>query len=266
MTENKDLLDSFYLEKLKLTFIESAVLKTYIIGYSEIETLKFLEITKKDYEKIINKIYLKYQSDNLFEIIHICLIKNHLDRYDLVKPEVKKMALKYSKSIFDNLNILSFIQKNTVYLKKELNNFEIDTNKLFIENASHKDLSPLTKEEVVYIKQQINNFTNTTEQNSETLKQIKNRITNKFQANNYFNAIRRAIELDLINKLFINFEYVAFFNNLQIATINKIESMIIVNKYSDKEKQLCLYFELVNYYNNIEDNLLFNNYSFKYIS
>jgi hypothetical protein len=42
--------------------------------------------------------------------------------------------------------------------------------------------------------------------------------------------------------------------------------MIILNKYSDKEKQLCLYFELVNYYNNIEDNLLFNNYSFKYIS
>lgn len=258
------LIDNYDLQKLKLSFLESAVLKTYITGYSENETQKFLEINKEAYTSIIDHLHLKYQTNNIFDIIYLTLINGQLDRYDLVKDEVKKIALNYSKYLFENFKSINFFQSKSSLKKNIFSHFDIDINKLFINNATHNDLIPLTLEETLFCKHTLTNYSlnNLIKpiEITDASKLIEKKIITKFNSNNYFNAIRRVFELNLIDKSEINTDYRLYYEKLQSSTSKRIGSIFFLDKYSDKEKQLCIYFDLVNYYNKVEDILLFGTY------
>jgi hypothetical protein len=124
-------------KKLKSNFLESAVLKTFIFGCSDTETREFLEINTKKYNKTLNTLFLKYQSENLFEIAYQSLNDGHLNRYDLVKDEVKEIALNYSKLVFNtyNGNMSLFLKDGKELVLQQLNLFMVDVNKSFINKA-----------------------------------------------------------------------------------------------------------------------------------
>jgi hypothetical protein len=248
-------------KSLKSNFLEYAVLKTYFLGYSDVETQEFLEIDKTVYYSMIENIFLTYKTENLFEIIYTSLSDGKIDRYDIVKDEVKKVAIRYSNSIYDTINSMNLlsIKKNIVI--KQLNNFMIDVNKLFINKAFHDELNPLTTEEINYCKKHLNKFASNdsyySSVNFETSKIIEKKLITKFKTNNYFNAIRRVLELNLIDKCDLNNYFNSYNDDLKVSIAQKMESVFILDKYSDKEKQLCIYFDLISYYNKLEDILLF---------
>ena len=248
-------------KSLKSNFFECAVLKTFAIGYSDSEIQEFLEIDKTIYNSIIENMILTYKTDNLFEIIYTSLSNGKIDRYDIVKDEVKKVAIHYSKALYDTIDSMNLLRIKKNILIKQLNNFMIDVNKLFINNAFHEELNPLTIEEANYCKTRLNRFAsndlNNSNLNLETIKITEKKLLTKFKTNNYFNAIRRILELNLMDKCDLNTTFNSYNDDLKASIAQKMESVFILDKYSNKEKQLCIYFDLISYYNKLEDIFLF---------
>lgn len=243
------------LNKIKLNFIQCAILKTCAIGKSEIEIQRLLEIDQIAYDNNLHELFDKFQTTNFYDIVKLSLLNNQLSRYDFVKDTVKKIAIKYSKSIFDNLNSSSLYGNNRNLMNRMLSHFIIDIHKSFINEASYNELTPLKMEYLEFFKAGLKNSKMIAE---EEVNPIQRKIIDKFKSNNYFNATRRIFELNLVSKSIINPEYESCNKKLQITTGQKIESVFFIDKYSDKERQLCIYFDLINYYNKLEDKLLFD--------
>lgn len=247
------------LNKIKLNFTQCAILKMSAIGHSEIEIQKLLEINQTTYDKNFNELFEKYKTNNLFIIINLLLYNNQLSRYDFVKDNVKKISIKYSKSIFENIKSISYFNNKRTITSKILSHYIIDIHKSFINEASYNELVPLQIEDIEYLKLNLKNHQNL-KQNfiMDELNSTQKNLITKFKANNYFNATRRVFELNLVNKSIFNTEYDSYNKKLQISTSQKIESIFYIDKYNEKERQLCIYFDLINYYNKLEDKLLFN--------
>lgn len=242
---------------IEISFKELAVLKCQAYGCSKTEIFKLLELDNNQYHILLQSMYSKFQTNNMFETIKIALFTHVLNRYDIVKDEVKVMALKYSKSLYGSLSILSENEKNNYPIEQILTQFITNINTLYISKATEKDSLPLKKQEIDCVKTRLKNFKLNIDSDSQSLKQTANELANQFNTNNFFNTARRIFELNLIEKHTIveDFKYVD--SEIRVAISEKMASIFSINKYSDSEKELCLYFDLIKYYNKIEDLLLF---------
>jgi hypothetical protein len=77
---------------LQLSFLESSVLKLYALGYSNHDARKILDIKQEQHCIIIQDLIIKYQAVDLFHTVKSALTHNYINRYDLVKGEVKKLT------------------------------------------------------------------------------------------------------------------------------------------------------------------------------
>ncbi|AJR04721.1 hypothetical protein [Siansivirga zeaxanthinifaciens] len=249
----------FNFKKLNLIFLETAVLKIYAIGYSGSDIQRFLDIDEATYKIIINNLKIKYKTNDLYEMIYLSLKQGSLQRYDLVKEEVKKTALKYSGILIEGLNSGDNDIKSQIF-----NDYLNEIYQLFSENTTQDNLSSLCIEDTVFFKYKIIIFlkqrkTNTSEFN-HSLKIIEEELITKLGVNNTFNALRRVFELNLIEKPLILKNYKSLNKNLQEIASQKIISNFFSDNSSDKKKQLIIYFDLINYYNKLEDSFLFCSY------
>lgn len=247
--------------ELTLSYLESGVLKTYASGYSRNEARKILGIKQKQYKIIIHDLTFKYQAVDMFHTLNLALTHTHINRYDLVKDEVKKLALAYSVKVYRYFENSQIDRHNPKKIHNYLSAFLIDVKKEFINNiAFHQELI-LSPEELNYciLKLKSSRSLNSAQRNQalSTLNCIEVGLTQKLEANNFFNAIRRVFELDLGDPTLFSSDYSAFEREAIRSTKNKFFSINRIEKYSDKEKQLFIYYDLIHFYNKLEDKLLF---------
>ena len=260
MKEIKQEIVLSHTKKIKTSFVETAVLKTFDIGFSQLDIQNLLDIDEIEYDKIIADLYLKYKTTNMYDTIDSAVKSGQLQRYDLVKEEVKKIAINYSKSLFENFNTLLYFKRESIISNKVFPNFLKDVNKLFIENATFNEIIPLCSSDTSFGNYNIIDILKRKNRTTPFLKEskiIKKKLKTKYNTNNYFNAVRRVFELNHVDKLLVCNDYDFIAKRMQKDSLEKMESIFIIDKYSKKEKQLCIYFDLVNYYNNLEDLLLF---------
>lgn len=241
----------------ELSFRELAVLKTQAYGCSKTEIFKLLEIDDNEYNNLIQTMYSRFQTNTMFDTIKIALFTHVLNRYDIVKDEVKVVALKYSKSLYETLSILSEVEKSTYPIKQILSQFMADINTLFIRKATEKDCLPLTKQQIECVKLRLNNYRLQISNDSQSLKLPANELAKRFQTNNFFNTTRRVFELNLIEKHTIHDNLKYLDSEIKVAISENMTSIFAINKYSDSEKEFGIYVDLIKYYNKIEDLLLF---------
>ncbi|WP_111308293.1 hypothetical protein [Confluentibacter sediminis] len=253
--------DNLSLKALKLNFSESAILKMYILNYSEFEIQKLLEIEADEYHLVIDNLFFKYSSLDLFETALLGISFGQIDRYDLVKDEIKKLALKYSEYIYDYLVASDYIiKKENLILDVLLNEFIVKAYMVFIKNRDFNASIKLTTKEITYCKFRIYNIgSNNSEEMNQFVtanKNIENILKDKLEVSNFFNVIRSIFELQLVERTTFFKNYNDFSKMVKTVIYDKIVSVNAMNKITAKEKRLYIYFDLLNYYNMLEDKLL----------
>ncbi|WP_308990385.1 hypothetical protein QLS71_002735 [Mariniflexile litorale] len=247
---------------MKLDFLESAVLKTLVLDYSEPDIQKLLEIDHEKYHLIISNLFFKYNTYDLFQTILFAIANGHINRYDLVKDEIKNLALSHSQYIYDNLKILDLLKiKSSNDLDGLLNEFIIKSQGIFIKKDCSKISFVLSLEEIEYCKHRVFHSLRCDlsefDESILTNFKIEKALIRRLKVNNFFNVIRRVFELQLIEKDIFVPEY----EDLQKAIKEEVKINIISNyqalDMTDKEKRLSIYFNLINYYNELENKLFF---------
>jgi hypothetical protein len=191
---------------LKLSFLESSVLKIYALDYSNNEARKILDINQEEYCIVTQTLLRKYGAVDMFHIIKLALYHNHINLYDLVKDEVKKTALTFSAKLnlyFERHTINQPNNNNNNNNKKNLSAFLDALKQEFINNL-HSQLKPnLTQEELNYCILRLKAYDSiNTVQIIQILRAnngIEKDLTLKLQANNFFNAIRKIFEFGLFD-------------------------------------------------------------------
>jgi len=252
---------------LNLSYLESAVLKIHALGYSNSYTMQILEMKKEQLSIIIQDILFKYQTIDLFQTISLAINCNHLNRYDLVKDEVKKLALRYSSkshAYFSKTPINNTSQFNNTCQEKiehYLTQFLCDVKKEFIKNSTLNQGFTLDSEELYYCTLKLKSYKsiNFVEINRvlRPLGNIEELLKLKLQTTNFFNTIRKIFELGICDHTKFSTKYSQFEKKITHNTKSKIFSINEIEKYSDKEKQLVVYYTLIDYYSTLEDIILF---------
>lgn len=243
----------------ELELREVDMIKIIAIGYSEKEILNILEITSKEYHTTLNRLFYKFNSTDLYDLIIKCLKSKIIDRYDIVKDEVKEAAIFNASIIYQTLT-----QKNYIFfnfkdnLQSNIINFVNDVYTNF--NNSKKNIT-LTENELNYCCLKIFKYKNLKSKNINKLildnRQLEKNLIKKFNTGNFFNVIRIAFELNLIeNKKYIIHNYAndEFFKKIVIPLLS---NKVCFNNESKNKMLICIYNILVDYYNKIE-NQLFN--------
>ena len=259
---NKTIKKNLNLGDIELCFLESAVLKTYVLDYSEDEIMRILEIEDEAYHVLLHNLFFKYSTTDFFKIILLALTYGQIDRYDLVKDEVKETALNYSEKLKDYFEKRELKNVEDSMIDEFLDLFLLDINNLFIKKTNKIDSFSLTLEEFNYCKLKLYRYEmeglNHIDEYISANKKIENKLVDKFKVNNFYNAVRRIFELDLIDRNIFITGYDKFNYSLRKETTSKIISTNFKTKtITTKEEQLIIYFDLINYYNKLEDKLLF---------
>ncbi len=253
--------DKLSLQQLKLKFLESAILKMYILNYSEDEIHNLLEIGSHKYHLIVSGLFFKYNSIDLFQTSLLAVSFGQIDRYDLVKDEIKKLALAYSGYIYDYFETSDFIEiKESSIIDVLLNEFIVKSNTVFINNKDVDRVTKLTAEEINFCKLKIYSHKGINSKQTNHLvranSNIERALIDKLKVHNFFNAIRLIFELQLVDRnLFFN-NYDGFSKLIKREVKDKIMSATAITGISPKEKRLFVYFDLIHYYNMMENKLL----------
>ncbi|WP_111308298.1 hypothetical protein [Confluentibacter sediminis] len=242
---------------LKLEFLESAILKTYALGYSEKDICNLLDLKISDYHLILHKLYLKYNTRELFQTVYLAIENGQIDRYDLVKEETKQAALLISKKVVDYFNTDNV---KASIITELIKTFIEETHKNFLKNLDATVNLDITQEQSIYCYLKITNNLNAKSRISYQIinsnNNIEKNLAYKLKVNNFFNVIRRIFELNLINRTKFISDHNGFEKKLLKTYKDKIACVKYIKKAKLEEQNLYIYFDLINFYNDLENKSL----------
>ncbi|MEN8885055.1 MAG: hypothetical protein ABF246_01565 [Winogradskyella sp.] len=242
------------LNNVTLNLNESALLKTYALDYHIDEVLDILEIKADKYQMLFNQLSNIYDSNNFFEIISLAVKSKHINRYDLVKRETKEITKQFVDKIYDYIDSNEKNGLQDAIIFNLLKDYVKGIHELFKSNSNLNSEISLSNEQFSYLKHRLNHYNiyGTFKVN----KSIETHLTTKFKTENFFNTVRRVFELNLFTLSDIDENYNEYKKKLDKKIKNKFISVKTLRKATLKEKKLYIYFDLIDYYNTLEDKFL----------
>jgi hypothetical protein len=259
--QKKEILD---LEVSGINTLDLLVLEMYASNYSKQEIISILELDEIKYALILNNILFRYDACDLFQAISMACDLGHIDRYDLVKDEVKKEAVACSKKIFEYFEGDNFNRCQQRIIEGYLMQIIVNTRKAFISNFPQGTVVSLSSEEIKYCRLKLLSYTSAHQVYLKPLlgnstKREQNLMA-KFQMNNFFNTVRRIFEFGLMD----GNSFHSGFSNIELSLVGKKSDAVCLKMNdegcSSQEKKQSVYFMLIEYYNMLEDKIIFKSH------
>lgn len=250
-----------------LSFNETAILRLLALDYGKTKIMYFLEISTKEYETILDTVFQKLNVTDLFQALVVGVKQGHISRQDLLKDLVVEASSKQASIIMGNSELLKTLKSDihayTEWIQSSILSFHKVVFKAFdSQYMSEKDTMGLDPNEIDYLYQRLRNLKDV----------LENGVLDKFEATNLiyeasiseklstrymFSAVRRAIELKMldINKLIPGSE--AYYDTLLKQTTTSIKKVLRKKRMDSKLRKLYINQFLIDYYNAIEDKFFY---------
>lgn len=252
----------------RYTYDEITYLRLYVYGYEESDFLNFFSLDTDKLERIILGIQHKFRLKGFRRIIQLAFELGILSPKDFIEDSIKKVTSEFSFKIFQQLKAVGVnVLKNRLQedIEKYLHccNHELEFNRA-INNLKQKHMRITLKEkaliEMIYLgmgdDKKIGRALNVS---VKEVVQMKHNVLKSLEANSWYNAIRRAFQLNILDKQ----KYATLNLESEIEAcaerILEIKSQGKQCGLHDLEIQLQFYEEFINLYNTVEYDYLLRN-------
>ncbi len=247
---------SFVLSKTEMYFLQLLV---HNCNYSAIS--EFLELPKGDLMMLYNRILIKTNKENTYNLIECVFKYSMLKRYDYIDDLIKQEASLTATEIFDHANSEVY-ELDVDYFKAMINKFIANSeSRLLRKYAKLKLANKISAKEIGLINQKHQEFCHG--DIKENLILFKNRpqtiediIQNKLNANCWYSALRIAFQMQLLYREDFN----PIDTEIQVLkTSNKINEIkqLKGEDFFKNEKVYLIYMTLLEFYQGIEHKTLF---------
>jgi hypothetical protein len=247
----------------KRHYLEPIVLIAHASGYTQQEIQETIEVSSEKLDAVAQKLLTDYQTFDLFHTVSVALNQGHIHRSDLVKDEVRNMALLYSQKIN------AYIRKKEINKSRErkidffLNQYLLDIRSAFKLHSGLPDGVTILPEELRYCAQHLKSYRNSIDwtqinQALQEKKQVKETLLQKLKCLHVLPALRRIFELGLAKPNQFHSRDLSFEKDTRYHTKNRILWIATLKKSSETYTQSLIQYTLVDYYNQLEDHLLFH--------
>lgn len=240
-----------YEQSFDLTKKEIYFLRLVLHNYATFEILDFLEIEIDHYFFMITSIKSKLKCESWYQAILKSFKNNILKHEDYIDDIIKEEAERYSAIIINKQDYS--INKELVIESLIIEYSRDSSNKL---KVNQTDKLNQDEEELIWLKYKgfkEGEILVKLNKNSSYLYSTEENVFSKLNVNNWFNTFKKAHLLETLidednPKISISAEIK--------STASKIISFFFLKNITDKEKQLMVYHELLNYYAKIQFNFL----------
>jgi DNA-binding CsgD family transcriptional regulator len=247
-----------------LGHLELFYLRLYAHGLNTNEIADFLDVDQIKVNQIRYNITAKYNTKNWVKILGKAFKNNVLQQQDFISTVIKQIALQHTQLIYEQYFLPTSSSISNNQLKQNIIAFYYTCEvKLSDEYDKKKNDEKLTSQELRFVKLKYNNLSPeaiykrlSISHSEEKLRSLKRSVFKKLEANNWYNAFKKAMQLNLLDEPkshSINLES-------EVATCcNKIIRINNLKRLLDSEKKLSIYNELLELYTNVEFSKLITN-------
>lgn len=244
-----------------LTREELFYLKLLVHNYSYKEMERFLEVQREQITRMEKDIKQKLNTSHCCDTIIKAFRMNILNTYDLVSDVVKSEVSMHAYILFDKYFAKKrILPKDTMTIKDDVLNLLKTCHKKIKEEHLKNGISEycLDPSEKNYLNMKYRSFkreiiTRNIPFSKQQICEMETGILVKLQVNCWYNAYRKALELELLKRLDYN-------SSVMRVKLSKFEKyMLKTDKFKKFKEKMCvdvLYRELIALYNAIEYNTL----------
>ncbi|MBB3123365.1 DNA-binding CsgD family transcriptional regulator [Mesoflavibacter sabulilitoris] len=240
-----------------LNHLELFYLRLYTHGLNNKEISEFLDLDLSKIYKIRKSISELYNTSDWIKIISSAFEDKVLYKVDYIDQLVKDVALQHTQILFNKYVSPIYLSLTIEELRHRIIEFYYECEIKLTDNYYNEiDYKKLNTKELQYLNLKYENINSKVifeklklRKSEEKLRELKFLVFNKLRVNNWFNAFKIGLKLNLLDVPKNHLENV---EKEVINCTNKIIRIRTIKRLSFTEKKLSIYNELLELYTNIE--------------